>query len=99
MTQPEPFGPWLRRHREARGIGLRAMAARMGVSPTFLSRTERERCDATPAEDHLRLAAATLGLDGDDVVIRAGKVPADVREWLIAAPERVAAVRAMMRMK
>ncbi len=45
------FGTFMRREREDRGIGLREMARRVGVSPTYLSRVERNQFtppNATP---------------------------------------------------
>jgi len=51
----ERFGEFVRREREAREIGLREMAKMIGVSPTYLSKVERDakdqfaRITATPA--------------------------------------------------
>ena len=37
----EKFGAFIRREREAKEIGLREMAKKIGVSPTYLSKVER----------------------------------------------------------
>jgi transcriptional regulator with XRE-family HTH domain len=36
------FGEFVRREREAKEIGLREMAKLIGVSPTYLSKVERD---------------------------------------------------------
>ena len=38
----EKFGEFVRRAREAKEIGLREMAKMIGVSPTYLSKIERD---------------------------------------------------------
>lgn len=44
------FGAFVRREREAREIGLREMAKKIGVSPTYLSKVERDEF-TPPTED------------------------------------------------
>lgn len=95
VTSAADRGAWFRGQREARGIGLNDLARRMGISPTFLSRFEQGKREV-PAEDHLRIAAAELGLDGDDVVVRCGRVPEDVTRWLLEDAARMKKVRTMM---
>ena len=62
----------------ARGIGLRELAKRIEVSPTFLSKLETE--DWKPKEDKLRKIASILELDGDSLVAQAGRVPSDLTD-------------------
>ena len=38
----EKFGAFIRREREAKEIGLREMAKKIGVSATYLSKVERD---------------------------------------------------------
>ena len=52
----EKFGAFVRREREAKEIGLREMAKMIGVSPTYLSKVERDEF-APPAEDKVRKIA------------------------------------------
>jgi HTH-type transcriptional regulator, competence development regulator len=47
------FGALVRREREAREIGLREMAKMIGVSPTYLSKVERDEFPP-PAEDRVK---------------------------------------------
>ena len=50
------FGALVRREREAKEIGLREMAKMIGVSPTYLSKVERDEFPP-PAEDKVRKIA------------------------------------------
>ena len=49
----EKFGEFVRREREAKEIGLREMAKMIGVSPTYLSKVERDEFPP-PAEDKVK---------------------------------------------
>jgi transcriptional regulator with XRE-family HTH domain len=52
----EKFGAFVRREREAKEIGLRGMAKMIGVSPTYLSKVERDEFPP-PVEDKVRAIA------------------------------------------
>ena len=69
----EKFGEFVRREREAREIGLREMAKMIGVSPTYLSKVERDEF-APPAEDKVKAIAQIIGCDVDELLARAGRV-------------------------
>ena len=56
----EKFGAFIRRQREAKDMGLREMAKKIGVSPTYLSKVERDEFPP-PAEDKVRKIAAVIG--------------------------------------
>ena len=72
----DSFGALVRREREAKEIGLREMAKMIGVSPTYLSKVERDEF-SQPAEeqsegdceDHARRrrAAALAGRVSTDI--------------------------------
>ena len=64
----EKFGEFVRRERKAKEIGLREMAKMIGVSPTYLSKIERDEFPP-PAEDKVRKIATIIGCDADDVQI------------------------------
>ena len=49
----EKFGAFIRRERESKEIGLREMAKKVGVSPTYMSKVERDEFPP-PAEDKVR---------------------------------------------
>lgn len=54
-------GPTIRRKREGAGYGLRAFAQQVGVSPSWLSRIERDL--AHPSPEVLRRIAVALRKD------------------------------------
>ncbi|MCZ7651298.1 MAG: DUF4115 domain-containing protein [Thermoanaerobaculia bacterium] len=66
------FGTWLRRQREARGVGLREIADSTRISLRYLEALEEERFDVLPAHvfarGFLREYARVVGLDPDEVV-------------------------------
>lgn len=80
-----PFGTWLRRQREARGVSLREIADSTRISLRYLEALEGDRFDALPAlvfaRGFLREYARVVGLDADEVVnlflvaARAGQPP------------------------
>ena len=53
-------------------IGLREMAKKIGVSPTYLSKIERDEFPP-PAEDKVRAIAKIIECDVDDLLARAGR--------------------------
>ena len=88
----EKFGALIRREREAKEIGLREMAKMIGVSPTYLSKVERDEFPP-PVEDKVK-AIAILGCDADDLLARAGRVSSDISEIIKRRPvERTALLR------
>ena len=56
------FGAFVRHEREAREIGLREMAKKIKVSPTYLSKVERDEF-TPPTEEKVRAIAQILHLD------------------------------------
>jgi transcriptional regulator with XRE-family HTH domain len=89
--QGEKFGEFVRREREAKGIGLREMARRIGVSPTYVSKVERDEFPP-PAEDRVKAIAAIISCDADELLARAGRVSSDLSEIIKGRPVEVAAL-------
>src|SRR5215207_9197436 len=87
----ERFGALVRREREAKEIGLREMAKMIGVSPTYLSKVERDEF-APPAEDKVKAIAKIIDCDADDLLARAGRVSSDLSEIIRRRPVEVAAL-------
>jgi transcriptional regulator with XRE-family HTH domain len=83
------FGALVRREREAKEIGLREMAKKIGVSPTYLSKIERGDFDP-PAEDKVRKIAEILGLDPDELLALAGRVASDLTDIIRQRPREMA---------
>jgi HTH-type transcriptional regulator, competence development regulator len=82
------FGAFIRREREAREIGLREMAKKIGVSPTYLSKIERDEFPP-PAEDKVKKMAEILGRDQDELLALAGRVASDLTEIIRRRPRAV----------
>ena len=87
------FGAFIRRKREALDpkVGLRVMAKKIGVSPTYLSKVERDEFPP-PAEDKVIAIAESLDLDVDVLLARAGKVSSDLTQIIREHPREIASV-------
>ncbi len=85
------FGATVRREREKLEIGLRQMAKKIGVSPTYLSKVERDEFPP-PAEDKVRKIAEIFGIDVDELLALAGKVSSDLSEIIRGRPRELAAL-------
>ena len=91
VSEKEKFGEFVRRERKAKEIGLREMAKMIGVSPTYLSKIERDEFPP-PAEDKVRKIATIIGCDADELLARAGRVSSDLSEIIKRQPVQVAAL-------
>ena len=87
----ERFGEFIRRKREAKEIGLREMAKMIGVSPTYMSKVERDEFPP-PAEDKVRAIANIIRCDVDELLALAGRVSSDVAEIIKRQPAELAAL-------
>lgn len=85
------FGAFIRREREAKEIGLREMAKMIGVSPTYLSKIERDEFPP-PAEDKVKALAKIIGCDADDLLARANRVSTDISDIIKRHPVEMAAL-------
>lgn len=61
VTRMQARGAHIRRKREGAGYGLTAFAREIGISPSWLSRIERDQADPSP--DVLRRIALALQQD------------------------------------
>lgn len=87
----ERFGAFIRKARIAREIGLREMAKKIGVSPTYMSKVERDEFPP-PAEDRVRAIAKIIECDVDDLLARAGRVSSDITDIIKRHPVELAAL-------
>ena len=83
------FGSLVRKERKQRKIGLREMARRIGMSPTYLSMIERGEFPA-PAEDKVAAIAEIIGRDRDELLALAGRVSSDLETTIMANPRLMA---------
>jgi transcriptional regulator with XRE-family HTH domain len=88
-TGRKSFGALVRQEREAKEIGLREMAKKIGVSPTYLSKIERDEFDP-PAEDKVRRIAEIIDRDPDELLALAGRVSSDLTEIIRKLPREMA---------
>jgi transcriptional regulator with XRE-family HTH domain len=87
----ERFGAFVRREREAKEIGLREMAKMIGVSPTYLSKIERDEFPP-PVEDEVRAIAKIINCDADELLARADRVSSDLSDIIKRRPIELAAL-------
>lgn len=83
------FGEKIRALRKAKGLPQRALAKKLGVSFTYLSKIENENLDFGdyPSEELILRLADELEGDVDELLILAKKVPPRIRERLFECPE------------
>jgi transcriptional regulator with XRE-family HTH domain len=70
----ETFGQRVRRLRQEKGISLRQFAYALELSATYVSQVERDEQNP-PVETRLKDMAKVLGVDIDELIVSAGRVP------------------------
>lgn len=85
----QKFGAFVRRTRESRAIGLREMAKMIGVSPTYLSKVERDEFPA-PSEEKVRAIARIIECNADELLARGGRVSSDLSDIIRRRPVELA---------
>lgn len=91
MEEKAPFGATVRQLREELGVSLRRFARRIGMSPAYLSKIERDEF-APPAEDKVRAIADQLGQDPDVMLALAGRISSDLPPIIMRHPREMAAL-------
>lgn len=83
------FGKRVRELRQTKGFTLRALAARIGVGFTYLSKVENEKLDFAdyPSDDLIVKLAKALDADADELLILAKKIPPQIRKRVLERPE------------
>ena len=76
-----PFGDFIRQKREEADIPLNDFARRIGISPAYWSRIERNM-EKPPKDDLITKAAQQLGLDLDEVFVQANRLPPELQKNL-----------------
>jgi ribosome-binding protein aMBF1 (putative translation factor) len=87
----ERFGEFVRRERVAKEIGLRETAKMIGVSPTYLSKIERDEFPP-PVEDKVKAIAKIINCNADELLARAGRVSSDLSDIIKRHPRELAAL-------
>lgn len=83
------FGERLRELRKAKGLTLRALAAKVDVNFTYLSKIENHKLDFGdyPGEGLIRKLAKVLRADEEELMLLAEKVPDSIRQRVIQRPD------------
>jgi len=89
------FGNFIRTKRLEKGYTVRKFCERIDISQTFISRMERDEIGA-PSETKIRAMAETLAVDPDALILKAGKIPKDIKGMLIQRLDLVAQLREEM---
>ena len=71
------FGQFIRSKREQSGIVLNDFSRRIGISPAYWSRIERE-LEKPPRDELIFRASEVLFLNQDEAFIEAGRLPPDL---------------------
>ena len=85
------FGRTLRQLREGQGIGLRRLAAEIGISATYLSQIELGVLPP-PRAEKIEALARVLGREPDALVVLAGRIPSDVIKGVQRHPVEIASL-------
>lgn len=82
------FGERVRQLRQGKKLTLRALAARIGVGFTYLSKVENERLDFAdyPSDDLIVKLAVALDGDADELLLMAKKIPPQIRKRVLERP-------------
>jgi transcriptional regulator with XRE-family HTH domain len=76
-----PFGDFIRQKREEAEIPLNDFARRIGISPAYWSRIERNM-EKPPKDDLIVKSAQELDLDLDEVFVQANRLPPELQKNL-----------------
>ena len=87
----ESFGEQIRRRREEVGITLRAAAAKLDVSPAYLSRLERDQ--ETPTLERIQQIATLLEAPADVLFTAARQVAPELSKYIATTPTLPAFLR------
>ncbi|MCC7495870.1 MAG: helix-turn-helix transcriptional regulator [Fimbriimonadaceae bacterium] len=90
------FGSVVRTRRQALAIGLNDFAARLGVSPAYWSRIERDQ-EKPPRDELIEKAAAILGVRMDTLFVEAERLPPDMRKDMAKVVQAYRRLRAVAR--
>ncbi|NER39623.1 MAG: helix-turn-helix transcriptional regulator [Oscillatoria sp. SIO1A7] len=76
------FGTVITQARDSRGYSQTQLAKTLGVSPTYMSKLEKDKTDYAPKEGFIRLLAQQLDLDEEELIVLAGRLPQKYEAFL-----------------
>ncbi|MCG5058704.1 MAG: helix-turn-helix transcriptional regulator [Limnoraphis sp. WC205] len=71
----QTFGKLIRQARKDKGYSQRQLAALLKVDFTYLSKLENDRADYPPKEEVIRGLGRNLGIDEEELIFLAGRIP------------------------
>lgn len=80
----ETLGQRIKQRRLGNGLTQRELAEAAGITVPYMSKIEADR--ETPTDEKLERIAEELGLNVDELILAAGRLPGDVVERLTADP-------------
>ena len=83
---PESLGQRIKHERLAREMTQRDLADAVGITVPYISKIEADK--ETPTDDKIVKVAEVLGLNPDELILAAGRIPADVMDRLAADPTK-----------
>lgn len=90
------FGVTLRERRIEAGFGLREFAELIEISASYLSRVETGAIESAPSEEVIVRMAEELACESDELLLLAGRVPADVQRYIVDDPRVLKNLRRRM---
>ena len=83
------FAERLRELRQAKDLSQRALASKVGVDFTYLSKIENEKLDFAqyPSEDLILKLADSLDADADELMLLAEKIPPLIKKRVMERPD------------
>ena len=81
------FGEFIRDERQRHRLSLRSLAQRTAVNPAYLSRVEVGK--VSPSGQMIRRLSKVLSCDEDELLLLAGRLPAELRAMIEKEPRRV----------
>ena len=85
MSSLEPIGQRIRRERLSLSMTQRNLAEKVGVGTPHISKIEAGR--ESPSDELLRRVADALSCDYDEMMLAAGRLPADLMQSLASDPQ------------
>lgn len=84
-----PFGEKVRELRNTKGYSLRALAPKVAVGYSYLSKVENGKLDFgdSPSEALIHRLAETLDGDEDELLLMAGRIPESISRRILDQPE------------
>jgi transcriptional regulator with XRE-family HTH domain len=83
------FSERIRELRKARGLSQRALAAKVKVTFGYISKIENHNLDFGdyPSDDVIRRIATALGIEADELLLLAEKIPERIRKRVLERPD------------